>query len=302
MAWTRVVTLVVMVCGCGGGGGGALLDGGGGGRQCEPGSPFELTGRTGVQAILNVHVNASGLVETDTTAELLLLLDVTQTGRDVGVVARVCHIQIPEVPIAGQDQPIRFELGPGLIDSVPEVVASATLDGDATCAAFLSEPITVLIGARLDPPDLGMLPEASSMGVFTECLPAGADCQAAITNGCVCDQESDDKPGATLLAYNVPAVNIEEVYVDLRTTFTLDGQVFSSDEIIGEISATLEQGILACQKMGGTACSNGELGAVKNLNPDITQNADPSTFRSVRVDAALDCAGLVEMKDVLFPR
>jgi hypothetical protein len=101
---------------------------------------------------------------------------------------------------------------------------------------------------------------------------------------------------------NVPAVAIEEVYVNLRTAFALSGQVFSSDEINGEISAVLEQGILACQKMGGNPCSNAEVGAVKNLNPDITQNDDPSTFRALRVADDLDCAGLLMMRDTLFPR
>lgn len=298
-----LMAAALVVAGCSGGGGGGQADAGGIGPQCTPGNAFDLNGRAGVQAILNVHVNASGLVETDTTAELLLLLDVTQTGRDVGVVARICDIKIPEVPIAGQDMPIRFELGTGLVESVPEVSGTGALDGDTTCATFTSDEITVLIGARLSPPDQGMLPQADDDGMFTECLPAGSDCLAAITNNCVCDQESDDKPGATLIAYNVPVVPIEEVYVDLRTEFTLSGQVFSSDEIIGEVDASLEQGILACTKQGGEACSKGEVNTVKTLNPVITPTeGEPSTFRAVRVDSELDCEMLIAMKDVLFPR
>ena len=55
------------------------------GDRTLEGRTLALNGRTGVLATLNVHVNASGLVETDTTAQLLLLLDITQTGRQVGV-------------------------------------------------------------------------------------------------------------------------------------------------------------------------------------------------------------------------
>jgi hypothetical protein len=294
---------LVLGIGCAGSSGaGGLPDAGHFGPVCTPGSVFDLNGRSGVLATLSVHVNASGLVETDTTAELLLLLDINQSGRTIGVNAKVCDIKIPEVPISGQDMPIRFQLGDGLLDSVARVTGTGHLDGDSTCANFSSDPITVVIGARLDPPDQGKLPEANSAGEFTQCLPAGAPCAAAITNQCVCDQENDGHPGATLLAFNVPAITIKDVYVNLRTTFSLSGQVFSSDEIQGDIHATLEQGILACSKASGAPCSSMEIGAVKNLNPDIQQNDEPSTFRSVRVDDALDCATLLQMKDALFPR
>ena len=304
---SSVIVAALVACalvGCAGSeSGGGAIDAGGGGPVCMPGSSFDLNGRFGVLAILSVHVNASGLVETDTTAELLLLLDADQSGRDVGVTAKVCDLKIPEVPISGQDQPIRFQLGEGLLDSVPVVVGGASLDGDETCAVFESDPITVVIGARLDPPDEGKLPEANAAGEFTQCLPAGSSCGAdAITNQCVCDQEKDGKPGATLYAMNVPAISIEKVYVNLRTTFVLIGQVFSSDDIQGNFNASLEQGILSCAKTSGDDCSASEIGAVKNLNPDIKQNDEPSTFRALRVDDALDCAGLILMRDDLFPR
>jgi hypothetical protein len=296
---TALATLAA--CASGNGGSGAP-DAGSFGPMCVAGQAFDLNGRSGVLATLSVHVNASGLVETDTTAELLLLIDLTQSGHDVGVNAKVCDIKIPEVPISGQDMPIRFQLGEGLLDSVARVTGTAHLDGDQTCAAFTSDPITVVIGARLDPPDQGKLPEANAAGEFTQCLPAGAPCAAAITNQCVCDQENDGHPGATLLAFNVPAITIKEVYVNLRTTFSLAGQVFSSDEIQGDIHASLEQGILSCAKASGAPCSAMEVGAVKNLNPDIKQNDEPSTFRAVRVADSLDCTTLLQMKDALFPR
>jgi hypothetical protein len=294
--------IAITLAGCASGShSGGEPDAGGLGPVCTPGNAFDLNGRSAVLAVLSVHVNASGLVETDTTAELLLLLDSAQSGRDVAVKAKVCDIKIPEVPISGQDQPIRFQLGAGLLDSVPEVSGLGKLDGDQTCANFESDPITVIIGARLDPPDQGKLPEANSAGEFTQCLPAGT-CALAITNQCVCDQEGDGKPGATLIAMNVPAISIKEVYVNLRTTFSLVGQVFSSDQILGEIHASLEQGILSCAKESGAPCSAQEVGAVKNLNPDIQQNDEPSTFRAVRVSDSLDCTQLLMMKDDLFPR
>ena len=70
-------------------------------------------------------------------------------------------------------------------------------------------------------------------------------------DGCACDQEGDNRPGATLIAHNVPAIALDQVYVTLRTTFSLNGQVWSADLIKGEIDAALDQGILACQLTGG---------------------------------------------------
>lgn len=295
-----VTGVVALACGGGDDGGGGA-DAGGGGDQCVPGSPFDLNGTAGVLATLNVHVNASGLVETDTTAELLLLMHVTQSGQTVAVTATMCDIKIPEIPLAGQNEPVRFVAPPALIASVKDVMAAATLGGTQTCATFTSDPITIVLGARMDPPNAGTLPEADSNGMFPVCA-AGPTCDLAIGSNCVCDQEDDGKPGATLLAMNTPAVDLAEVYVDLRTTFSLSGQVFSSDDIRGEVTATLEQGILDCLKSNGNDCSNAEVNAIKNINPDITQlENEPSTFRAVRVDAGLSCAQLIAMKGTLFP-
>jgi hypothetical protein len=296
---------LVILAGCGGGGGGddtpdapVVVE------QCTPGAAFELGGRSGVLGILNVHVNASGIVEADATAELLLLMDSVQTGTDVAVTATLCDIQIPEIPLDGQPEPVSFEATPALIASVPPVMNIATLSGDTTCATFTTDRITLILGAVLDPPETALLPEADDNGLFTQCGGALMGCDLAIGANCVCDQENDGLPGATLVAMNTPVVMLDEVYVDLRTSFTLIGEVHSSDLIIGEVAdPTLEQGILACLKENGETCFDYEVNAVKMINPVVTQLQDtPSTFRSVRVDAALDCAGLVEMRDTLFPR
>jgi hypothetical protein len=295
---------VALAAACGGGGsGGGDPDAGSSEETCTPGSPFDLDMRAGVLATLNVHVDASGLVETDTTAELMLLLDVSQDNTDVGVIATLCDIQIPEIPLNGQPKPLRFEAGPGLIDSVASVSGVASLDGTTTCSILTSEDITLVLGARLSDPANDALPEADDTGAFTECPPAGANCELAIGTGCACDQESDGNPGATLLAMNTPAVDFDEVYVNLRTTFSLAGEVWSSDLVVGEIECTLEQGILGCHKGNNEDCNAAEVGAVKNLNPDITaQPGNPSTFRAVRVADTLSCAELLEMRDTLFPR
>jgi hypothetical protein len=125
VAWTDAslpwLGLAWLVAACGNDGGGSTIDARVFGEQCVPGGTFALDGRAAVLGTLNVHVNASGLVEVDTTAELLIALDLDQTGTAVAVRAEACAIEIPEIPIAGQDRPIRFE--------VPEAATSRRWPG-----------------------------------------------------------------------------------------------------------------------------------------------------------------------------
>ncbi len=303
-----LVGLAGLLAACGGDGGGSTIDARVFGEQCVPGGRFaELDGRAAVLATLNVHVNASGLVEVDTSAELLIALDLDQTGTAVAVRAEACAIEIPAIPIAGQDRPIRFEVPAATVASVAGVTGAGTLtSADATCAELAVERLTLVIGANLDPATAGTtpLPEADAAGAFRFCPPsADTSCALAIGVSCACDQEGDAKPGATLRAYDVPAVNLDEVYVTLRTQFELTGEVFSTDLILGEVDASLQQGILGCHLATGGACTPAQIGAVKNLNPIITQQpGTPSTFRAVRVPVGTTCADVVAMRDALFPR
>ncbi|MBK9032430.1 MAG: hypothetical protein IPL61_14155 [Myxococcales bacterium] len=301
------LAVALALFGCGADGGGGSVDARVFGEQCQPGGTFALDGRAAVLGTLNVHVNASGLVEVDTTAELLIALDIDQTGTAVAVRAEACAIEIPAIPIAGQDRPIRFEVPATTVASVAGVSGTGSLtSADATCATLATERLTLVIGAILDPATAATapLPEADSAGAFRFCPPsADTTCDLAIGVNCACDQEADAKPGATLLAYDVPAVNLDEVYVALRTQFALTGEVFSSDLILGEIDASIQQGILGCHLATGGPCTPAQVGAVKNLNPVITQQpGNPSTFRAVRVPTDATCADVIAQRDTLFPR
>ncbi|HVK71683.1 MAG TPA: hypothetical protein VM734_00120 [Kofleriaceae bacterium] len=312
ITWTRArlaaAGALALGVGCAGSSSGGDVDARVFGEQCRPGGTFSLVEtRAAVLGTLNVHVNASGLVEVDTTAELLIALDVDQTGTQVAVVASACDIQIPDVPIAGQDRPIQFQVPAATVSSVAGVTGQGTLSSpDQACATLETDKFTLVLGAVLDPSNVASapLPQADANGVYRFCPPsADTTCDLAIGSSCACDQEGDGKPGATLKAFNVPAVNLDEVYVTLRTQFALDGEVYSSDLINGEIDASVELGILGCHLAGGGPCSAGQVGAVKNLNPVITQQpGNPSTFRAVRVPAGTTCAQIIEMRDTLFPR
>ncbi|MCC6994815.1 MAG: hypothetical protein IT370_09420, partial [Deltaproteobacteria bacterium] len=120
--------------------------------------------------------------------------------------------------------------------------------------------------------------------------------------------EKDDKPGSTLIAMNVPGLtDLKEIYAALRTSFALDGQVFSSNEVRGKVTATLDLGILDCLHVPSPTssfpCTAGDRSALRGFSPTITQNPqNPSTFRTKKVAADMDCAMLVQMIPTLFPR
>jgi hypothetical protein len=303
---TWIAFIVLFSIGCKGGSSGP--DAFSFGERCEPGGTFDINGRAAVLGMLNVHVNAGGVIETDTTAELLIIMDIVQDGTAVTVTAQACAIEIPDVPLAGQDEPITFEVPAATVESVAGVTGTGELSSpDETCASIETSELVIIIGARLadGEEDTAPLPAADMDGNFTNYCAPGLDteCDLAIGTGCACDQEGDAKPGATLLASNVPGVELDEIYITLRTKFTLSGEVHSSDLVLGIIEATLEQGILGCHKADGETCSPNEVNIVNTLNPEVTQQeGNPSLFRAVRVGDATTCAEVIEMRDDLFPR
>ncbi len=272
--------------------------------ECTPGpGTFDANGRFAVLGALNVHVSASGLVESDTTSELLLLVDITQNGTQAGIAAQLCGITIPPVELQGQE-PVTFEVPTELVSSVGKVSAAGALSGTSVCANLMQEaPLVIVLGGKLAMPT-DMLPMINDAGHYPACggVEPGPACQMAPGSACVCDQEGDGHPGGTLRVKNAPVFSdLNEVYVVLRTQVSLKGQVFSSDLVAGTVEAALEQSILGCQR-GTNPCGAGDLRAVVAINPQITQQPDtPSTFVGKRVNAATDCAALLSMRARLFP-
>jgi hypothetical protein len=277
-------------------------------ERCEPSGPFApLTGRAAIQGTLNVHVDAGGLIEVDTSSKMLLLMDIAQDGTNIGITASLCRITIPDIPLAGQEMPIVFQVPDATTASVPTISETATLSSpDQSCANLDSRPITLVLGARLDPTavETAPLPNADDNASFPVCSPSATTaCSVATGIDCACDQESDDQPGATLIARNVPAIDLDQVYVSLRTTFSLHGKVHTSDLVKGRIDASLETGILDCRLIDGSPCTIENFRLVKALNPVITpQLGNPSTFRAVRIPDAMTCAEIIANEGMLFPR
>ena len=304
-------------------------DGHTGALTCKPdGQTATLAALYGVQANLNVNVKvtpgctgSSCIVNTDATAKLLLLAEVTQSGTSATVTARPCKIVIPKVALKGGNMPVILTASDALVSSVKPVASAATLDGTMTCAHFDAQPITIALGANLASPTdplpvfgAGMTTKLCGGSAATACLTNSTP--APTDTGCVCDQDGDGKLGASLGAMNAPGFDdIDQIYVDFRTSVTLAGQLFPATatqanpgpRIEGKVAdLALDQNVLGCHRnlTGGAQprdCDDSETGTVAGFNPAITQSANTdSTFLAVPLAAGATCTDLVAQEASLF--
>ncbi len=290
------------------------------------GKAVALAAKYGVLADLLVNVKVTPtctgtacIVNNDEHATLLLLADVTQAGTTATVTARPCKITVPKVALKGGNKPVQLSAPDALIQSVKPVVSMGTLDGTMTCANFVSQPINLAIGANLAMPGSDALPAFSGattklcgMMSSTRCLtnttPAPSD------TGCVCDQDGDGKLGGTLDAMNAPGFDdIDKIYVDLRTSVTLSGQIFPEaagqtnpgQRIQGKVvGLKLDQNVLGCHRaLPGMPrdCDDTETNTVAGFNPAVTQSANgDSVFQAVPLSATATCAELIAQEASLF--
>lgn len=258
------------------------------------------------------------IFDADAQAGLLLLADVTQTGTSASLVARACQLDIPPVALKGQLTPTQMYVPDDVMRSVAPVLAAALLEGDTTCAAFSSDLIPIYIGCRLadvvhDPLPAFHASEAPPVK-FCDGV-AAARCDMSSDLACICDQEGDSKPGATLTAQGIPVLDdIDQVYVGLRVLLQLDGAIFPplpeqptfGQRVRGQIrNFALEQSPVGCHRKGtggaGYDCDSSTVNAIVALNPAHRQSVNtPSTFVALPVDELLDCDGLKAQADLLF--
>ena len=313
--------------GCGGSSGTSDMgtDGGGTMEVCMPdGKAVALTSRYAVQANLVVNVKvvagcsgAACIVDNDANSELLLVADIVQSGTSATATVQPCKIVIPPVALKNQPMPVELTVPDALIASVLPVSSTATLGGSSTCASFDAQPITIALGASLANAASDALPNFMAGATPPVVLCGGSAATACASTmhptgptdkGCVCDQEGDGKAGATLAAKNAPGfMDIDQIYVDLRTSVTLSGQVFSGQRIKGKVQGlVLDQNVVGCHRTaapGARDCDpNTEVGVVAGFNPAVTQSVNASsTFVAVPVAVGTTCDQIKAMEATLFP-
>jgi hypothetical protein len=321
-----VFAAAIVVAGCGssasksdmGGDGGTAM------QACMPdGKTVAVNGRYAVKANLLVNVKvvagctgSSCIVDNDASSELLLVADMMQSGSSVTASVQPCKIVVPPVALKNQPMPVELTVPDALVASVLPVMSTASLGGTSTCATFDSQPITIALGASLANASTDALPAFSQSasppvvlcgGMATTACASTANPVGPTDKGCVCDQEGDAKLGATLAAKNAPGFeDIDQLYVDLRTSVTLSGQVYPGQQIQGKVEGLkLDQNVLGCHRSnapGMRDCTDAETNTVAGFNPAVTQSVNgDSTFVAVPVAAGTTCDQIKAMEATLFP-
>ncbi|HEX8954327.1 MAG TPA: hypothetical protein VF997_19705 [Polyangia bacterium] len=320
-----VLVAALGVVGCGSGTKSDMgTDGGGTMQVCMPdGKSVALTGRYAVRANLLVNVKvvagctgSACIVDNDANSELLLVADLAQSGSSATATVSPCKIVIPPVALKNQPMPVQLTVPDALVASVLPVSSTASLGGSSTCASFDAQPITIALGASLSNASTDALPSFTSAATPPVVLCGGAATTACASTanpvgptqkGCVCDQEGDTKLGATVAAKNAPGFeDIDELYIDLRTSVTLSGQVYPGQEIRGKVQGLkLDQNVLGCHRSnapGVRDCTDAETNTVAGFNPAVTQSVNgDSTFVAVPVAAGTTCDQIKAMEATLFP-
>jgi hypothetical protein len=249
-----------------------------------------------------VEVLGLQLEDPNPQAEALLRVELVQTGRDVAMQSLMCSVDFPPIQLAGQPKPILFKLTTQVLEALDKVPGSATVSGDTTCSTFDTViPIIVILGYRPADPIADPVPQdPDTQGCDGN---AAISCDQTTATACICDEENDGYPGASLLMENAPVFDdLDFVYATLRVVVHLAGVVHSSDLYRGTVNHTLEQYILGCHRASGP-CSAPATEVIRNVNPTVQQDpAAPSTFISKRIDPSWDCAELLRQRPNLFPK
>ena len=279
------------------------------GQQVVLASRYAVLARLGVNVKVPSDCMVSCIVDQDTTSSILLLADMTQNGTSVTVSARACRIGIPPVAPPGQTTPTQLTVPDALLASVGAVTATATLGGTTTCAPLISQPLAIVLGARLANPTSDPLPMFSLETVPNIALCdnlAAAPCTTTAATACVCDQEGDASAGATVNASGIPLLdNVDRVYLALRSLFSLNGKVFpplasqqfSGPRLRGEvIGLALEQSPVGCRYNSGADCDATITNSIVTFNPRVSQaTTTTSTFVGVPVSATFTCADAIAL-------
>lgn len=285
-----------------------------GGLVC--GQPFDLNspngdpGVFGVKVVEYVHVNAAGIVETDTISTLLVMayVDYHADTQDADVGIQLCQIQIPKVDIPGQPLPTTFRTLPAMLPNIERVQIRAWMSGTTTCDEFESDKAITVIGACLEDELNDWLvsdPTKQCSGAFTN---ANKETYCDDKSDCMFDLDEDGLPGTTLEAENIPGLDVELVYGTMRSWISMKGIVASSDLILGVANWNLEVAMAGCHMypIGGGAlreCTEDEVGIVSQINPDLTATpGQESTFQAVRIREDMDCFELIDRELEIFGR
>ncbi|MBU1241279.1 hypothetical protein KKF84_11900 [Myxococcota bacterium] len=248
-----------------------------------------------------VHINAAGIVETDTMSTLLMRVEYHADEDPMYARVQLCRLEIPAVNIPGQPNPTVMTLRESLFANLDPVDVALQKEGDTTCSALSFDPAVTLFGIRLNDDINDAVPYKPQI----LCPDGGA---AVHQSPCLWDMDEDGSVGVTLDAANIPGIEVTEVYMAMRSWTSSQGIVATSDLILGEAQWGLEQYVLGCKLVPIGAsderiCTEGEREVTENVNPVLGPvEGVANGFMAVRVDASMECTDIVTQAPDLFGR
>jgi hypothetical protein len=275
-----------------------------GGIQCDlpfdPREPNHPSGRFAVKVVQYVHVNAAGIVETDTIGTAMGYADLEYDPATGGgrFSLKMCELLVPKMDIPGQPDPTIFTIPHHTLELVEPGVTSFNLSDERTCADFTTSPAVILMAVRLTDHLLDPLPSDAE----------SQTCPGPEALNCLYDVDLDTKPAATIVAENVPGLEVDEVYATLRAWVAFDGLVGRPDLLIGRATFGLDLAVVGCriEPLGGgdlRTCNDSELSVLEQVTPTFDQTPDmDSTFQALRVPPDTDCPTIIAEADSLFGR
>jgi hypothetical protein len=213
--------------------------------------------------------------------ELWLKADFAQQGNNLAIRLRPCAFTLPM--IAG----VAISVPPALVASVGDVVSQGQVQG---CNLQQNGTFGILLGSKVANPVSDPTPDGSVL-----CGGTLMPCSQAQGAGCVCDQEPDQKPGATLGIQTGLIPNLSRIYSAVQVASSLTGQIMSRDMISGTLgSPAVGLSMFGCGLGDGSDCDpNGnEMRLLKIGAPMIAPSATPSTFNARRIADNADCSAV----------
>ncbi len=224
----------------------------------------ELAGTWAEKRVLATIDTLPGIGQVEGASTLVSRLEIEQNGPDLTVKATTCSISINSGSTV-----VETMFPDAFVRSIGVRPRTAKLTPEAEGWTLMQPQIAELDGVSLDNPNQDVLPtDPNDTHVF--------------------DQDQDGRPGVTL---RIGGIITGELYLVRRIKHAFRAIVTSNDAISGLVQAQQERSTLGADN------------AILIANPfeSVTDpNAAKSYGRLTRVDAALDCAGIVNNSATIF--
>lgn len=252
-----------------GGSGGTGGSGGGIPSLCVSSTPAQdvkdVSGHWAFREVGSQLVQAPGFTtQFHTSVTSLLLVDLTQSGKDVTMKASYCSQTVDT------DSVVKTVLPDAFVKALAPYTRHGTYEVTGGVGHFKLPDFIEVLGCNLASPAQDALPTDP-------------------TDSRVFDQDKDGKPGMTV---KLTGLIDGEAYVVQRTTSSFDGAAVTKDKLQGKVGFKSEQIILDSQPS-----------TIKNASPkgSVDPEACNSNFDAARLPAGADCQYIISNADTLFP-